>query len=145
MKGYHCWAEFYVKGKGWIPVDASDASKTTDRGARAIPLRQSRSGPRPVHGGPRPGADAADRPSRSTTSSIRTPRRTERKSATPSIALEYRSVPPATQMAIGLICISSAVNLPDHFTLVRKNFGLCSNAPPSGFCIAHVLRADRCR
>ena len=21
MKGYHCWAEFYVKGKGWIPVD----------------------------------------------------------------------------------------------------------------------------
>ena len=26
VKGYHCWAEFYVKGKGWIPVDASDAS-----------------------------------------------------------------------------------------------------------------------
>jgi transglutaminase-like putative cysteine protease len=30
VKGYHCWAEFYVKGRGWIPVDASDASKTTD-------------------------------------------------------------------------------------------------------------------
>ena len=30
VKGYHCWAEFYVKGKGWIPVDASDASKSTD-------------------------------------------------------------------------------------------------------------------
>lgn len=27
VKGYHCWAEFYVRGKGWIPVDASDASK----------------------------------------------------------------------------------------------------------------------
>jgi transglutaminase-like putative cysteine protease len=25
--GYHCWAEFYVDGKGWLPVDASEASK----------------------------------------------------------------------------------------------------------------------
>lgn len=25
--GYHCWAEFYIEGKGWIPVDASEASK----------------------------------------------------------------------------------------------------------------------
>ena len=30
VKGYHCWAEFYVKGRGWIPVDASDASKSAD-------------------------------------------------------------------------------------------------------------------
>jgi transglutaminase-like putative cysteine protease len=30
VKGYHCWAEFYVKGKGWISVDASDASKAKD-------------------------------------------------------------------------------------------------------------------
>jgi transglutaminase-like putative cysteine protease len=30
VKGYHCWAEFYVKGRGWIPVDASDASKSSD-------------------------------------------------------------------------------------------------------------------
>ena len=30
VKGYHCWAEFYVQGRGWIPVDASDASKTAD-------------------------------------------------------------------------------------------------------------------
>src|SRR5205085_1580410 len=34
VAGYHCWAEFYVKGKGWIPVDASDASKVADPAAR---------------------------------------------------------------------------------------------------------------
>jgi transglutaminase-like putative cysteine protease len=34
VKGYHCWAEFYVKGRGWIPVDASDGSKLTDTKAR---------------------------------------------------------------------------------------------------------------
>lgn len=26
VKGYHCWAEFW-DGEGWVPVDASDASK----------------------------------------------------------------------------------------------------------------------
>jgi transglutaminase-like putative cysteine protease len=25
--GYHCWAEFFVEGKGWIPVDISEADK----------------------------------------------------------------------------------------------------------------------
>lgn len=25
--GYHCWAEFYIEGIGWIPVDASEAWK----------------------------------------------------------------------------------------------------------------------
>ena len=25
--GYHCWAELYVDGKSWIPVDSSEASK----------------------------------------------------------------------------------------------------------------------
>ena len=35
VTGYHCWAEFYVKGKGWIPVDPSEASKTTDATRRA--------------------------------------------------------------------------------------------------------------
>ena len=25
--GYHCWAEVYVKGIGWIPIDASEAAK----------------------------------------------------------------------------------------------------------------------
>ena len=27
IKGYHCWAEFYTKGTGWVPVDASEAAK----------------------------------------------------------------------------------------------------------------------
>lgn len=25
--GYHCWAEFHVPGKGWVPVDISEADK----------------------------------------------------------------------------------------------------------------------
>jgi len=35
VKGYHCWAEFYVKGKGWIPVDPSEASKSSDPATRS--------------------------------------------------------------------------------------------------------------
>jgi transglutaminase-like putative cysteine protease len=35
VTGYHCWAEFYVRGKGWIPVDPSEASKTSDAARRA--------------------------------------------------------------------------------------------------------------
>lgn len=27
IAGYHCWAEFYVEGRGWVPVDASEAWK----------------------------------------------------------------------------------------------------------------------
>jgi transglutaminase-like putative cysteine protease len=27
ISGYHCWAEFYAKGIGWVPVDASEAAK----------------------------------------------------------------------------------------------------------------------
>lgn len=27
LPGYHCWAEVYVKGRGWVPVDSSEASK----------------------------------------------------------------------------------------------------------------------
>lgn len=27
ISGYHCWAELYIKGKGWLPVDSSEASK----------------------------------------------------------------------------------------------------------------------
>lgn len=29
--GYHCWAEFYAEGYGWIPVDSSEASKNKAR------------------------------------------------------------------------------------------------------------------
>jgi transglutaminase-like putative cysteine protease len=29
--GYHCWAEFYIKGRGWIPVDSSEAHKDPTR------------------------------------------------------------------------------------------------------------------
>jgi transglutaminase-like putative cysteine protease len=27
IAGYHCWSEFHVEGRGWIPVDASEAWK----------------------------------------------------------------------------------------------------------------------
>lgn len=27
IAGYHCWAEFYLNGTGWVPVDASEAWK----------------------------------------------------------------------------------------------------------------------
>jgi transglutaminase-like putative cysteine protease len=27
IAGYHCWAEVYVKGIGWVPIDASEAAK----------------------------------------------------------------------------------------------------------------------
>jgi transglutaminase-like putative cysteine protease len=27
ISGYHCWAEFYASGIGWIPIDASEAAK----------------------------------------------------------------------------------------------------------------------
>jgi len=31
IPGYHCWAEFHVDGRGWIPVDASEAAKHPER------------------------------------------------------------------------------------------------------------------
>jgi transglutaminase-like putative cysteine protease len=31
ISGYHCWAEFYEEGKGWRPVDASEAWKHPER------------------------------------------------------------------------------------------------------------------
>jgi len=36
ISGYHCWAEFYLKGRGWIPVDASEASQSSDPAVRAF-------------------------------------------------------------------------------------------------------------
>jgi transglutaminase-like putative cysteine protease len=31
IAGYHCWADFYADGKGWIPVDISEAWKHPDK------------------------------------------------------------------------------------------------------------------
>ncbi|MEA2173249.1 MAG: hypothetical protein QOD00_841 [Blastocatellia bacterium] len=31
ISGYHCWAEFYAKGIGWVPIDASEAAKDPSR------------------------------------------------------------------------------------------------------------------
>ena len=31
VSGYHCWAEFYAKGIGWVPIDASEAAKNPSR------------------------------------------------------------------------------------------------------------------
>jgi transglutaminase-like putative cysteine protease len=31
VKGYHCWAEFFTKQTGWVPVDASEAAKNPDK------------------------------------------------------------------------------------------------------------------
>jgi len=30
IPGYHCWAEFWLEGVGWVPVDASEAAKSTE-------------------------------------------------------------------------------------------------------------------
>lgn len=31
ISGYHCWAEFYIEGMGWLPIDASEASKHPEK------------------------------------------------------------------------------------------------------------------
>ncbi len=31
LAGYHCWAKFRASGKGWVPVDISEASKDPSR------------------------------------------------------------------------------------------------------------------
>ncbi len=31
IPGYHCWAEFFVPDRGWVPVDCSEASKNPER------------------------------------------------------------------------------------------------------------------
>ena len=33
ISGYHCWAEFYLEDRGWIPIDASEAHKNPERKA----------------------------------------------------------------------------------------------------------------
>ncbi|MCB0352099.1 MAG: transglutaminase domain-containing protein [Bdellovibrionales bacterium] len=31
--GYHCWVTFYLEGKGWVPIDASEAKKHPEKRA----------------------------------------------------------------------------------------------------------------
>ncbi|WP_157618503.1 transglutaminase-like domain-containing protein [Spirosoma spitsbergense] len=31
ISGYHCWAEFYSKTAGWVPIDASEAAKNPEK------------------------------------------------------------------------------------------------------------------
>ena len=31
--GYHCWADYYVDGEGWYPVDISEADKDPEKAA----------------------------------------------------------------------------------------------------------------
>ncbi|MEA1881216.1 MAG: transglutaminase domain-containing protein [Candidatus Marinimicrobia bacterium] len=31
VNGYHCWAEYYQDGKGWVPVDISEADKYPEK------------------------------------------------------------------------------------------------------------------
>lgn len=31
IPGYHCWAEFYLSGIGWVPIDASEAWKHPEK------------------------------------------------------------------------------------------------------------------
>ena len=31
IAGYHCWSDFYVAGKGWVPVDISEAWKHPEK------------------------------------------------------------------------------------------------------------------
>ena len=31
IAGYHCWAEFYLPERGWLPIDASEANKFPEK------------------------------------------------------------------------------------------------------------------
>jgi transglutaminase-like putative cysteine protease len=31
VAGYHCWAEFWIDGQGWTPLDASEAFKHPEK------------------------------------------------------------------------------------------------------------------
>jgi transglutaminase-like putative cysteine protease len=36
LAGYHCWAEFFSDGRGWIPVDISEASKAAAKSPEMV-------------------------------------------------------------------------------------------------------------
>jgi transglutaminase-like putative cysteine protease len=36
IAGYHCWAEFFVDGRGWVPVDISEASKAAGKSPEMV-------------------------------------------------------------------------------------------------------------
>ena len=72
IPGYHCWADFYVDGVGWFPVDASEAWKHKDK-ARLL-LRPSRRRSRAARDRARRAAAGRAWRARSTTSSTRTPK-----------------------------------------------------------------------
>jgi len=36
VPGYHCWAEFFVDGRGWVPVDVSEASKAAPKSPEMV-------------------------------------------------------------------------------------------------------------
>ncbi len=36
IAGYHCWAKFKPEGRGWIPVDISEANKVRDKDQRMV-------------------------------------------------------------------------------------------------------------
>jgi hypothetical protein len=31
INGYHCWAEFYINGVGWVPIDAAEGSQMSGK------------------------------------------------------------------------------------------------------------------
>jgi transglutaminase-like putative cysteine protease len=33
IPGYHCWAELYVEGIGWLPLDSSEANRHPEKRA----------------------------------------------------------------------------------------------------------------
>jgi transglutaminase-like putative cysteine protease len=53
IAGYHCWSDFYIDGKGWIPVDISEAWKHPEKrdyffGSHDVNRMQFSYGPRPA-------------------------------------------------------------------------------------------------